>query len=118
MQDTGSENPSSAERPSSKPRWWTDTLEESWNKVKAQVMDEWQRMVARGKQLDNLLAEEALAFGHGARATYEKMEVWSKELEARLQADWKELAQAAERRWEDVRDAVKLGWERATRASK
>ena len=100
-------------RSSDKPHWWTDSLEESWSKVKAQVMEEWKRLVEGGKTLDHHIAEEALAFGHGARAAYNKLESWSKELEARLQADWKDMARAAERKWEDVREAVKLGWERA-----
>jgi len=118
MHDTSLESTPPQSHHTDKPRWWTQSVEDSWNKVKAQVLQEWEKLVAGSKQLDRRLAEEALAFGHGARAGYHRIEIWGRDLESRLQQDWKEMSRNVERKWEDVRDAVKLGWERARGATK
>lgn len=101
-----------------KPRWWTDGVQDSWNKVRAQVLQDWETVVQGSQQLDRQLAEDALALGHGARVAYHRIENWGRDLESRLQQDWKQMQQAVGRKWEDVRDAVKLGWERAKGATK
>ena len=118
MPDTSLESTPQQSHHCDMPRWWSDSVEDSWNKVKVQVLQEWEKVVDGSKQLDRRLAEEALALGHGARAGYRKLEFWGRDLESRLQQDWKGMTRAAGRRWEDVRDAVKLGWERARSATR
>lgn len=73
-----------------KPKWWTKSFESSWNKVKAEAIADWDKMVDVEKQLQRGVAEEAIAFGHGARDAYQKMQVWGGDLEDKLKADGKD----------------------------
>ena len=102
----------------SKPKWWTESFETSWKKARAEVMADWDKVVAGEKKLEHSIAEEALAFGHGARDAYRKMEVWGSELEDKLKADWKETGHDAASAWDKVSAAVKQGWERAATTTK
>ncbi len=74
------------------PKWWTASLESSWNGVKKQAIAAWDRRVGFETALERHKAEQAIAFGFGARDTY---------LRALLA-------------WSDELDAVKQGWEFAT----
>ena len=106
-------NPSNGPK---KPKWWTDSLETSWNGVKAEAIAGWDKVVGTQRKLDKGIAEEAIAFGHGARQVYQKIEVWGSELEDKLKADWKEAGGDAERAWDKVSAAVRHGWERVIAA--
>lgn len=94
-----------------KPTWWNDSLDTSWKKASAGILSGWDKLSEGGKKLEHSLAEEALAFGHGAREIYPKMSVWAGELEDKLKADWKPLAKSAADSWESVHTAVKHGWD-------
>ena len=96
-----------------KPSWWTEHVEGSWNKVKVEALADWKKVVASEKKIENKVDEQALAFGHGAREAYHKLEHWSGELENKLKADWKETTTEAESAWDKVSTTVKHGWERA-----
>lgn len=99
------------------PRWWTESVETSWNRVKAEALDEWDQLEAYEKKLEREIAEEAIAFGHGGCETYDKLYEWGGDLEDKLKADWADSHEAA-LAWESVRDAVKHGWQRARKAVK
>ena len=101
---------------SKKPSWWTEGFESSWNKAKAETLADWHTFASAEKKLEESVAEQALALGHGARGAYEKLAVWSGELEETLKADWSGTGHEAEHAWEKVRSAVKHGWERGTKA--
>ena len=96
-----------------KPKWWNESFQSSWDKVKAQVLADWDKVVGAEKKLERGITEEAIAFGHGARQAYQKMAVWGGELEEGLKTDWKETGHDAEVAWDKVSAAVKHGWERA-----
>lgn len=94
-----------AERPS----WWSSAQDLSWNKVKAGLLEEWRRFEKDAGELDRMAQEQAVKFGHGARAAYAKLTVWSAELEQQLKADWE--AMGARQTFEKVRSAIRHGWE-------
>jgi hypothetical protein len=98
---------------SHKPAWWTDSLETSWGKVKAEVIQGWEKIVQGDKKLAQRVDAEAMAFGYGAHHAYRDFQVWGDKLEAMLRADWKETGHDAECAWTRVSAAVKHGWERA-----
>jgi len=97
---------------SHKPAWWTDSLETSWGKVKAEATQGWEKIVQGDKKLAQRVDEEAMAFGYGARQAYRDVQVWGEKLEAMLRADWKETGHDAECTWARVSAAVRHGWER------
>ena len=103
---------------SHKPAWWTDSLETSWSKVKAEAIQDFHKVAQCENNLEHRINAEALAFGHGAREWYHKLQVWSHELEDLLKADWKETGHRAECAWEKVRAAVRHGFEHAGRAAR
>lgn len=109
------ERPNSNRARKHPPRWWTESLETSWNRVKTEAVAEWAQLGEHEKTLEHQIAEEAIAFGHGACETYDKLSVWGDDLENKLEADWKDSHEAAHA-WESVRDAVKHGWQRAKKA--
>ena len=96
-------------------QWWTDKTESSWAAVKKEAVADWDKAVGAEKKLADKAAEEALAFGHGARDAYQKLAVWGGELEDKLKADWKD-GHRTEHAWDKVKDAVKHGWQRAQTA--
>lgn len=96
-----------------KPTWWNESFETSWQKVKVTTLEGWDKLLQRGQKLNHRIAEQALAFGHGARELYPKITAWSKELEDKLKADWAQIQGTAEETWEKVSDAIKHGWETA-----
>lgn len=98
-----------------KPAWWNDSLQTSWKKVSASTLAAWDKSVQAEKKLEHHIAEEALAFGHGAREAYPKMLVWNAELEDKLKADWKSVQSNASEAWDHVHSAVKHSWEAAKR---
>ena len=99
-----------------KPQWWSKVEDLSWDKVKGSLTDEWQKVAGGAQKLEHKLAENAIAFGHGAKSAYnqtaQKMDGWSDEVEKRLKADWEKTHKDASVTWDKVRDAVKHGWER------
>jgi len=97
-----------------KPAWWTDSLETSWNKVKAEAIHDWDKLVDGEEKLEHSIDHEAIAFGYGARQAFHEFQAWSRHLEDRLQADWKETGHDANRAWDKVSGAAKHGWERAS----
>ena len=99
------------------PRWWTESLESSWARVKTEAVADWKKGVGVENKLENDLAEEAMAFGHGARSAYQKFSAWGGELEETLKADWKK-GHSGEGAWEKVHDAVRHGWKCASDAIK
>ena len=99
-----------------KPKWWTDGIEASWNKMKADTIAEWNKVVASEKRTATQLDEGAIAFGHGARKVYHEIKAWGSDLEDKLKVDWKETAVDAEQAWDKVKSAVKHGWERTVDA--
>lgn len=106
----------SLKKKASKPSWWNDSLETSWEKVRAHMLAEWNKAVEGKQKLEHQIAEEALAFGHGAREAYPKLLAWTGELEDKLKADWKRTHKNASETWEQVQNAVKHGWEATKRA--
>jgi hypothetical protein len=98
---------------SHKPAWWTDSLETSWGKVKVETLRDWRALAEDGKKVGYSMDEAALAFGHGAREIYTKLQVWGGALEDTLKVDWKETGHEVGCAWTRVRTAVKHGWERA-----
>lgn len=103
-------------RSTPRPTWWTERVESSWRQAKTETLAEWAQILGGEKKLEQQVAEQALALGHGARAGYDDVMTWGGDLEEKLRADWKATGQDAEHAWETVQTAVKLGWERATRA--
>jgi len=103
---------------SHKPAWWTDSLETSWSKVKAKVIQDWHIVARCESNLEHRINGEALALGHGAREQYPKVPVWSGELEHLLRADWEQAGHRAECTWEKVRAAVRQGFEQADGAAR
>lgn len=101
-----------------KPKWWTDGLEASWDKAKAETIAGWKQVVAGEKKVATELDEGALAFGHGARKVYQEIKSWGSDLEEKLKTDWKATAATAEKTWDQVSAAVKHGWERGVDAVK
>ena len=97
------------------PRWWTDSIETSWRRARAEAIADWNRTIEAEQNIQHRLIESALAFGHGAREQYMHLGVWASELEDRLRADWKETGHEAEVAWESVRAAVQHAWERAAK---
>lgn len=102
----------------SKPKWWTDGMQASWDKVKLETVADWKKISAGEKKVETRIDEGALAFGHGAREAYHQIQVWGGELETKLKADWKETAGDAGYAWDKVSAAVERGWERAAAAVK
>jgi hypothetical protein len=96
-----------------KPKWWTDNVETSWNKVKVEAIADWKKVVATEKGVERKVDEQAIAFGHGAREAYDQVKTWGGELEATLKADWVQTMADAEHAWDGVSRAVKHGWDRA-----
>lgn len=96
-----------------KPKWWSDGIEASWEKVKVATVADWKKVVAGEKRVETKIDEGALAFGYGARKAYHQLEVWGGELETKLKADWKETVVDAEHAWDKVSGAVQHGWEQA-----
>jgi hypothetical protein len=96
-----------------RPHWWTDRIDTSWEKAKADVMKAWRSTKRVGRALEDAAAEEAVAFGHGARQVYPAVREWSADLAQMLELDWKETRRGVQHGWEDVKDAVRHGWESA-----
>ena len=94
------------------PHWWTASHQQSWDKLKSTMVDEWSKVASAAGKLEKSVAEQALKFGHGANDAYKSAGVWSKEVEAKLKADWEKTHQDATLTWEKVRDAVKHGFEK------
>ena len=109
-----------------KPKWWSKVQDVSWDQVKGKLTTEWQKLSVDAQRLGKDVSENAIAFGHGARAAYGKAEVkageladkasakadvWSDEVEKRLKVDWEQTHKDAGVAWDKVREAVKHGWE-------
>ena len=97
--------------------WWTENIETSWLAAKQGLVADWQKLATNEKALAHEAAEEAIAFGHGARDAFKDLQTWSVELQAKLESDWKDGHRTAHA-WEQVKDAVRHGWNRATDAVK
>lgn len=100
-----------------KPSWWTDGFEASWSQVRSETLADWGKVASAENRLEQDLAEQALAFGHGSREAYASLKDWTDELVATLKTDWKAAGHEAENSWEQVSAAVKHGWERALRVA-
>lgn len=98
------------------PHWWTAAHQQSWDKLKGAVVDEWSKVAGAADKLEQSVAEHALKFGHGAHDVYESAGAWSKEVEAKLKVDWEKTHQDAANTWDKVRDAVKHGFEKSNKA--
>lgn len=94
--------------------WWTDRIAASWEKAKASAMAEWEKVTADTKKLEQAVVERALAFGHGARSAFSKVEAWTDQLERDLGKEWERLESGGAAAWAKVRDTVKHEWQRAT----
>jgi hypothetical protein len=94
--------------------WWNDRIAASWEKAKATAVAEWAKVTADTKKLEKVVVERALAFGHGARKAYEKVEVWTDQVERDLGEQWQRLGNEGAAAWAKVRDTVKHEWQRAT----
>lgn len=94
------------------PSWWS-AHDLSWDKVKARFLEEWRRFEKDTDELDKVAQEQALKFGHGARAAYDKFNEWSADFEKKLEADWK--AMGATQKFAKVRNAIKHGWEQTVK---
>ena len=99
------------------PKWWTEGNETHWLETKKALLADWEKVAVAEKKLQQDVAEHAIAFGHGARENFEKLQHWGAELETKLAHDWSESHFAAHA-WDTVRDAVKHGWARASDAVK
>jgi hypothetical protein len=97
-----------------KAAWWNDRIAASWEKAKASALAEWAKVTADTKKLEKAVAERALAFGHGARSAFSKVEVWTDQIERDLGKEWERLGNGGAAAWAKVRDAVKHEWQRAT----
>jgi len=106
------EEPAPVRPPPHKPKWWTDSLETSWNNVKAEVIRDWDKLVVGETELEHRVDHEAVAFGFGARYAFHDFKVWGAEVEELLKADWKETGHDAQRAWDEIRAAARHGWER------
>ncbi len=94
-----------------KPHWWSAVHDLSWDKVKSEAVSNWEKISAGAGKLQKSVAENAIAFGHGAKDIYGKTGPWSDEVEAKLKADWEQTHKDAVDGWATVRDAVKHGYE-------
>ena len=97
--------------------WWTENIETSWLTAKKELMADWEKLATNEKSLAHEAAEEAIAFGHGARDAFKDLQTWSVELQAQLESDWKDGHRTAHA-WEQVKDAGRHGWSRAADAVK
>jgi hypothetical protein len=95
------------------PAWWTDSLETSWGKVKAEAIHDWEKVIAGETKLMQRVDADAIAFGYGAHQAYRDFQVWGDSLETMLRADWKETGHDAECAWTSIKTAVRHGWDRA-----
>ena len=96
-----------------KPHWWSNLHDLSWNKMKAALVDEWHKGAGAAQKLEHSVAEKAIQLGHGARDSYKKFGGWTSELETTLKKDWETTHKDATATWDKVRDAVKHGWEKS-----
>jgi hypothetical protein len=94
-----------------KPHWWSAVHDLSWDKVKTAAVADWDKVSAGASKLQKSVAEQAIAFGHGAQDVYGKTGPWTSEVEAKLKADWEQTHKDAANGWAAVRDAVKHGYE-------
>jgi hypothetical protein len=90
--------------------WWNESPSESWTKTKADVLATWQKVADGSNAIGEQITEKALAFGHGARKHYDKLEVWEADLEDKLKADWTQAGHDVEASWDKVSAAVQHGW--------
>lgn len=97
-----------------KPQWWTEPPEASWERVKAEVVEDWHKVKGVGVRLEHKVADGAIAFGHAARRAYRSIKAWGKDLESELESDWRQSTRDGDSTWEKVKGAVKHGWESAT----
>jgi len=99
-----------------KPAWWTEKIAASWDKAKATAVAEWAKLNERTVGLEKKVAERAMAFGHGARVQFDKLVVWTDDVEKQLAEEWERLGNDGEAAWSKVRDTVKTQWQRAASA--
>jgi len=104
---------SSAPKHQDRPNWWNDKVESSWNSAKKEAVADWDRLVGAEKKVTNEIAEDAMAFGHGARSAYDKFQAWGNDLEKKLEEDWTGLGKGSDASWDKVRAAVQHQWQRA-----
>lgn len=92
------------------PRWWTASLESSWNAVKKEALTGWEARTSVQHEEARHAAEQALAFGFGGHHVYPSMRSWSAELAALLENDWNETHESSQP-WDQARDEVRHGWD-------
>lgn len=118
------------------PKWWNDTHESAWNRVKAAFKRDWDqtkhdvggREPDTDQNVDDTVkqaagkqpipprgqptyqeAEDAYRFGFGARSQYgQRYRQWDDRLENQLKEDWSTTYD--NREWNRFRDVVQRGW--------
>ena len=96
---------------SSKPTWWTDAIQASWNTDKEAANASFSQAEGVDASATPATTRPAIAFGYGARRAYVADTLWGPELEARLQADWQAFGLEALSTWTSARPTVRHGWE-------
>jgi hypothetical protein len=119
------------------PKWWNDTHESGWDRVKAAFKRDWDQTKhdlgghepdtdqnvndtvkqAAGKQPipprgqpTYEEVEDAYRFGYGARDQYgKKYSRWDNQLESQLEQDWRDTY--SDREWKSHRDSIRRGWD-------
>jgi hypothetical protein len=118
------------------PKWWNDTHESAWNRIKAAFKRDWDqtkhdvggRQPDTDQNVDDTVkqaagkqpipprgqptyqeAEDAYRFGFGARSQYgQRYRQWDDRLENQLKEDWSTTYD--DREWKRFRDVVRRGW--------
>lgn len=98
-------------RKSSKPTWWTDAIQASWNTDKDAANASFAQAAGADALATPATTRPAIAFGYGARRAYVAGTAWGPELEARLQADWQAFGLESLSAWSSARPTVRHGWE-------
>ncbi len=119
------------------PKWWNQTHDSAWDKVKAAFKRDWDQTKhdfggkepdtdqdvddtvkqAAGKQPIPPRGqptyeerEDAYRFGYGARSYYGKQYAqWDNDLENQLERDWRDTY--TDRDWKNYRDSIRQGWD-------
>ena len=121
------------------PKWWSAENDSSWERTKAAFKRDWDQTKhdmggdepdtdqdvnntvkqAAGKEAIPPRGvptyedvEPAYRFGYGARSYYGgKYPEWNDELEARLQADWRDTNPSRTKNWDEDAAAIRHGWD-------
>ena len=90
------------------PTFWNTQVQAAWEQVARPMSMEWTSLGFDWRQ-----AEPAVRLGYGAAAHWAALDMWTAELEARLEREW--LWAGTKKAWAQVRAIVRHGWQEGRR---